>query len=358
MRLAAAVVSCAAAASVFVPCLAGEGDDARAKKAVASGVQWALRWLKNHQAPDGRWDAKLYDAQCKLNRCLGAGSSAQTVRSTGLALLAFLGAGETPTHGSHRDSVKNGLAWLRGTQDAQGGFGPKDAARVLAEHAVAAVAMTEAAGMTGDAECIASAQKAVTFLFDSPAANGPWRRDFPKDGAVDVQALPWVVFALKSAEMSKLKVDADALTRVIAWLDARTDATTGAVAERPGGAASDFLTATGFLTRVFAGHRPATDPKLVPAGVAISKRPPAWDAANAAIDPVAWHLGTLTLFQMGGEGWAAWKAAATETLVRNQRMEPDRDERGSWEPLGAAVKGGGRIETTAVFTMMLLVCAR
>jgi hypothetical protein len=318
---------------------------------------WALRWLKNHQSPDGRWDAKSYSEQCKLNRCEGESSWPLPVRSTGLALLAFLGAGETPTHGTCRETVANGLAWLRKAQDEQGCFGTKDVPCSLWEHAVAALAMTEAAGMTGDEACRASAQKAVSFLFDAPAATGPWRRDFPKDGTVEVKALPWVVFALKSAEMSKLKVDADALTRVVAWFDARTNAATGAVAG-PLDEPNDILTATGFLTRVFAGHKTATDTKMAPAAGTIAKRPPVWETADAETDPVAWHLGTLAEFQIGGARWDQWKAKARETLLKNQRMEPDRDERGSWEPLGAAVKYGGRLETTAVLCLMLSVCAR
>lgn len=357
MRLATTSITCAAVAALLIPCLA-QDDGAHTKKVVDSGVMWALRWLKNHQSPDGRWDAKSYSDNCKLNRCTGESGTPREARSTGLALLAFLGHGETPTQGSYRECVKNGLAWLRGVQDAQGGFGPKDAPRVLAEHAVAALAMTEAAGMTGDADCRASAQKAVSFLFDAPAGAGPWRKDFAKDGAVDAQALPWVVFVLKSASISGLTVDADALGRVVAWIDARTDAATGAVAEKPGGSADDLLTATGFLARLMAGHTPKTDPKMAPAAETIAKRPPKWDTATAATDPVAWHLGTLVTYQVGAATWTKWRAAAQETLVRNQRMESDRDERGSWEPLGAAVKGGGRLETTAVLCMDLEICVR
>ena len=358
MRLAKIVLSSAAVAALLVPCLAQEGDAARKKDAAKIAVPWALRWLKNHQSADGHWDAKSYTEQCRLNRCAGEGGAARETRSTGLALLAFHGAGETQFHGSYREQIKNGLAWLRGVQDEQGGFGAKGAPRVLAEHAVAALAMTEAAGMTGDEECRASAQKAVNFLFDAPAGAGPWRKDFAKDGVVDPQALPWAVFVLKSASISGLKVDADALNRVVAWFDARTDAATGAVADKPGGTPDDLLTATGFLARVFADRNLKTDAKLALAAATLAKRPPAWDTATAATDPVAWHLGTLVAYQMGGDTWKQWREAATAALIPNQRMESGRDERGSWEPLGVAVKGGGRLETTAVLCLALEVCAR
>jgi len=335
-----------AAALALVPS-ARAGDDA---KPLDEHVLWALRWLKNHQSTDGRWDAKSYDEQCKLNRCDGPADAAHGPSATGLALLSFLGVGHTQRHGSNRDVVKNGLAYLRGIQDPQGCFGPAAAPGALYEHAVAELAICEANGMTGDPELGAPAQKGVAFLFSSPTAVGPWRADFPKDGVVDARALPWIVLALKSAGVTRLDVDVESMKRVVAWFDAHTDAKTGAVACLPKGPADDALTATSVVARAFADHTPQTDPAMGRALDAIGK-------FDAAADPAADHFRTLARLLMSrqdAERGASWRAPIRASFEKSQRMEPDRDERGSWDPVGPTIKSDGRLVVTA-FSCLALV---
>src|SRR6185295_1490847 len=107
---------------------AGRGG---ATKQTETAVMYALSWLKNHQAPDGRWSSAGFDAQCKTTHCDGPGSKDGDVRATGLALLAFLAAGETHQSGSCRETVKSGLRWLRDQQDADGCLGARTAPHFL-----------------------------------------------------------------------------------------------------------------------------------------------------------------------------------------------------------------------------------
>jgi hypothetical protein len=78
----------------------GGGGQGGSTKQTESAVMWALRWLKNHQSPDGHWDSDGFDAQCKLNRCDGPGEATYDPGVSGLALLCFLGAGETHQSGT------------------------------------------------------------------------------------------------------------------------------------------------------------------------------------------------------------------------------------------------------------------
>src|SRR5204862_4275657 len=55
----------------------GGGGGGGATKQTESSVMWALRWLKNHQSPDGHWDAAGFDAQCVLDHCGGPGAADQ-----------------------------------------------------------------------------------------------------------------------------------------------------------------------------------------------------------------------------------------------------------------------------------------
>ncbi|MHC4780542.1 MAG: hypothetical protein ACYTFG_18375, partial [Planctomycetota bacterium] len=59
-----------------------------------SAVLMGLIWLKNHQNPDGMWSNKKFMMNCKKGTCTGAGGSDDyDMGCTGLAMLAFLGAG-------------------------------------------------------------------------------------------------------------------------------------------------------------------------------------------------------------------------------------------------------------------------
>src|SRR6185295_4395373 len=60
-------------------------------KATENGVDAALKWLAYHQEADGHWDAKKYAAGEKVDTAV-----------TGLALLAFLGAGHSEKVGEYK----------------------------------------------------------------------------------------------------------------------------------------------------------------------------------------------------------------------------------------------------------------
>mgnify|MGYP000703534639 CR=1 FL=1 len=58
--------------------------------------------------------------------------------------LCFLGAGDTHNSGQYKDTVKNGLRYLKQIQDPEGCFGPRTTNHFTYNHAIAALAMTEA----------------------------------------------------------------------------------------------------------------------------------------------------------------------------------------------------------------------
>jgi hypothetical protein len=76
-----------------------------------------LAWLATHQSPAGNFDVEAFDRQCARTAAadqppgdgLGKGHD---VGMTGLALLAFLGAGNTPREGKYADNVQRGVTWL------------------------------------------------------------------------------------------------------------------------------------------------------------------------------------------------------------------------------------------------------
>jgi hypothetical protein len=97
----------------------GEGRTRLAAAAGASpqseeAVARALEWLAEHQMSDGGWDFDHTKSEKCRNRCSSPGSLPQARNAaTGLALLPFLGAGQTHITGEYKKQVKDGLYYLK-----------------------------------------------------------------------------------------------------------------------------------------------------------------------------------------------------------------------------------------------------
>jgi uncharacterized protein YegL len=340
-------------------------------KRTQTAVDLALEWLKNHQSADGRWDSDGYPAQCKLNVCEGSGAAEGDVGATGLALLCFLGAGETHQSGNHKETVKEGLKYLRRVQDSEGCFGPRTSPRWMFDHLAACLAMTEAYGMTQSVIFKDAAQRGVNFVHLCRNPYGAWG-DGVRPGFDDTTVTAWAVMCLKSAILSELEVDRSAFDGAVAWIDRATQTTTGVpLRRRPGRpAASDdafpptsdtTLIASGILVRVFStdpAQSPAKDVRVVFGADRLLAAMPARDVDTGPTDAQAWYLGSLAAFQIGGDAWKRWNEAMTKAVADHQRLEEGRDERGSWDPAGPWAKQGGRVYATALNCLCMEVYYR
>ena len=336
-----------------------------------TAVDLGLEWLKNHQDPEGYWDCDGFEAQCKLNKCGGPGYALFDPGVSGLALLAFLGAGETHKTGHYRDTVKRGLKYLKQVQDPEGCFGPRTTNRFTYNHGVAALAMAEAYALTGSPLFKQSAQNAIDFIEKCRNPYLAWRYGVrPQDN--DSSVTGWMVMALKSAkEAGGIRVPTEAFEGAAAWIEKCTEpeyGKTGYTARGTGPARpqdimdkfppdkSESLTAVGILTRIFLGENPR-DSEMIQKGAELCiKVLPEWDEAAGSIDMYYWYYGSLALFQVGGDSWKAWNTAMKTAIIDHQRK--DGDQRGSWDPLGPWGREGGRVYSTAVCVMCLEVYYR
>jgi hypothetical protein len=359
----------------------GHGDGPRAgrqggssgKKDPDTSVWAALQWLKKHQAPDGRWDGGCFDAQCKLNRCDGPGESAYSTGLTGLSLLAFLGAGETHQTGSCRETVKRGIKWLRDTQDSEGCFGPRTSQHFLYNHACAALAMAEAYGMTQSRAFKEPAQRGIGFVLKARNPYLAWRYNVPADGDNDTSVTGWMVMALKSAHMAGLEVEKSAVKDSIAWVEKMTEPEFGRTGyQQRGGppartnesmakfpaSKSEAMTAVGLTVRIFGGRDVKTDEMIGKGADLLVKCLPKWDVDQGTIDFYYWYYGSLAMFQVGGDRWNKWNAAMKTSLLDHQRLEKDRCEYGSWDPVDPWSGEGGRVYATAINCLTMEVYYR
>lgn len=192
-------------------------------------VMMALYWLRDHQQDDGVWSADGFHSQCgrpsqhgrmkfkRQGRCSNKdgkddrGWKMATDGVTGLAALAFLGAGYTQDSGEFKVTVKKALRYLLAIQTDDGCFGSKEDEHFVYNHAICAMAIAEAYAMTGAAKLKGPAQRAVDFIAlaqneDPERGYLGWRYGV-KPGESDGSVTGWMILALKSARAAGLSIE-------------------------------------------------------------------------------------------------------------------------------------------------------
>ncbi len=336
-----------------------------------AAVDLGLEWLKNHQSPNGMWDSDGFESMCKRTKCGGPGGPLFDAGVTGLALLCFLGCGETHTTPRYGPVVRDAVKYLKSIQDEEGCFGPRTSGHFIYDHCIAALAMAEAYGLTQSPLFRSSAQAGIDFIHKARNPRHAWRYGV-QPGDNDTSVTGWAVMALTSARMAGLRVDLAAFDGAKAWLDNVTEPGYGRAGytKRGNGPArpadvmdkypadkSESLTAIAVLTRIFCGAD--KDDAFVRKGTNIClKVLPLWDEAAGTIDFYYWYYGSLAMFQVGGEPWKKWNEAMKTALVGSQRTSRDDDRRGSWDPVDPWASEGGRIYSTAMNVLTLEVYYR
>ena len=113
----------------------------------------ALKWLAYHQMRDGGWSFNHCLAPSCKGQCRNPGELAKARNgATAIAILPFLGAGQTHTEGKYKPTVKNGLYYLVSHMkvDAKGGSLHEGDRGAMYAHGLGAIALSEAYGMTHD----------------------------------------------------------------------------------------------------------------------------------------------------------------------------------------------------------------
>jgi len=311
-------------------------------------VDAALRWLARHQEPSGQWEGeRKYEPNDP-----GENSDAGV---TGLALLAFLGAGHTEKTGKYQDNVVRGVRWLISKQGPDGCIGKDYVGGLGYHHAIAGLALAEAYGMARIPTTGTAAQKAVDYSINVHQAEySGWRYD-PKQPA-DMSVTGWFVMQLKSAIIAGLKVDGKGFQGASQFLDSCTKSGSyqGLVAYQPERTPTYTITAVGMLCRQFMGAK-RDDPLLVGAANYLLQSLPEWGHGN--VNFYYWYYGTLVMFQMGGDWWKQWNASLRDMLVEHQRKGPPIID-GSWDPLCVWNAKGGRVYSTAMGALCLEVYYR
>ncbi len=354
----------------FGPGAGGGGGHGRG---TAPALEAGLQWLARHQDEDGRWDCDgfmRHDDPGDL--CTGPGGSLHDVGVTGLALLAFLGDGNTLSRGPYKNNVKRGLRWLQSQQDPDSGLiGDAVGKGFLYDHSIASLALCEAYYFSSSPLLKNTAQLALNQISRARNPYGAWRYDVPPTGENDTSVTGWMIIALQSGRDAGLVIDEDALIGALNWIDEVTDPANGRVGYDSIGSQSarevgindhfptdqaEAMTAVGLLSRIFLGQTPAEHPVLNKHADLMLKALPRWDSEGFACDMYYWYYGSYAMFQMGGRHWRAWNKAMKPAVLDSQRK--DGSSRGSWDPIGPWGQQGGRVYSTAMMVLCLEVYFR
>ena len=152
----------------------------------------ALRWLKDHQLPDGGWS-------------VSGNSGGGNPGPSGLALLAFLAHGDTPASVEFGETVTAGIKYLLKIQDASGMI--KTGGHGAYAHAMATYALSEAYTMTQLAPLKPAMEKAVDVIMKGQQKSGGYDYGYKLTERNDSSVSGWQVQALKAAYIAGAEND-------------------------------------------------------------------------------------------------------------------------------------------------------
>jgi len=327
--------------------VASRGGSAETEESVAL----ALIWLSQHQNADGSWSLDHRKGGNCQGRCSHPGQPDNcNIAATALALLPFLGAGQTHKVGKYQKNVQAGLYYLVNRMKVGPNGGDLwEPGGTMYGHGLASIVLCEAYAMTQDRGLAGPAQQAINFIvYAQDPVGGGWRY-MPKDKG-DTSVVGWQLMALKSAHMAYLNVPPQTIrgaTNFLNTVQEDSGAAYGYV-DRGRGLAT---TAIGLLCRMYLGWK-HDDPALQRGVEFLSQQGPS--QTNMYYN----YYATQAMIQYEGEPWEKWNAKMKPQLVSTQSK--NGHETGSWyfDERGHITEKGGRLYCTSMACMTLEVYYR
>ncbi len=320
---------------------ANKGKD-KSERAVLRG----LEWLRQKQNGDGSWGDK------------NKGSM------TGLALLCFLGHGETNESPNYGLTVSKAVQWIldNGTK-FQGRLSMDDqfTQAGVYEHGICTYALGEYYTMTKDERVVELFKQAIGHIVQGQSPAGGWMYKFDKS-ANDLSVSGWQIQALKAAHLTGLNLPGveGALDKSMDAIDKVWKGSEGYGYRGPENRYS--LTGVGILCRLFwkGDHgdvRKSMEWLLDQTEKDDKQKPLKYKAENA--DLYAWYYHTQAALMFGGGAWQKWNRWFQDEICDVQN--PD----GSWPAPGGKSHGPqaeesmtGQVYRTTLCILMLEVFYR
>lgn len=357
-----------------------------ASKQSEAAVDLALKWLAEHQLPDGGWSFNHQVAPTCQGKCPNPGQMPEARNAaTALGVLPFLGAGQTHQVGKYQRTVGAGLNYLiRHMRMQPAGGSLFESGGRMYSHGLATIALCEAYGMQVDSATLRkmraaaydgsgeartgesspgakaevpvpglgqAAQAALNFLmYAQDPKGGGWRYEPKQPG--DTSVVGWALMGLLSGKMAYLRVSPACFLGATNFLNYVQMDEYGSDygythRERP----SQATQAIGLLSRMYLGWTP-DHPGIIQGVQAISAAGPS--RGNMYYN----YYATQVLHHYGGEHWKQWNPRMRDSLVASQSKAGHTA--GSWHFAGGdrGASKGGRLYCTALAAMTLEVYYR
>jgi hypothetical protein len=302
-----------------------------------------LDWLIRHQQADGSWSFQHGPDDPGTMDCpMGA---------TGLALLAFLGAGHTHQKGPYRSQVDMGLKYLVNhmEENNNGGWLKGTGLATMYVQGIGEIALCEACSMTKDPTLRRPAQLAINFIVKAQdPEGGGWRYFIPQAG--DTSVLGWQLMALQSAKIAELNYPPLVLVKAKRFLKSVEVDGGGMYGYNNPRTSRPSTTAVALLCQMYLGR--SQEHKAMIRGMTnLSK----WGPDQS--DMYYSYYATQAMHHWGDARWQKWNAVMRDQLVNSQAQSGDAA--GSWvTDRSHHSHAGGRLYTTCLSIMTLEVYYR
>jgi hypothetical protein len=267
-----------------------------------------------------------------------------------MALLPFLGAGQTHKEGDYQKTVAAGLYFLMRSMEVSEKGGSLVDGGNMYSHGLASIVLCEAYAMTQDKNLMAPAQASINFIvYAQDPVGGGWRYAPRQPG--DTSVVGWQVMALKSAHMAYLHVPPLTVKGASHFLDT-VQGESGASYGYTGPGGGGATTAVGLLCRMYLGWK-QDHPGLARGVETMARQGP------SLRDLYRDYYAAQVMFQATGakgDVWKTWNDKMRDGLVSTQSRQGHTE--GSWYIAGGHSDSGGRLYCTSLATLILEVYYR
>ena len=316
-------------------------------------VELALKYLAAHQRPGGGWSFDLSlrpcDGRCRNSRRRGDDETPSTA-ATGLAMLAFMGAGYTHQSGPYAQNLHDAIYFLRDAYgETEAGYDWQQGS--MYGHGIALMALAEALSMTTDQQQYDELLKhlvemGTNFTLVAQHPSGSWGYLPGQPG--DTTLTGWQILSLVAAKRNGIPLRSNTLTRAKEFL-LRMQGDQAYTFGYRNPKAEPTTTAIGLTMMMYLGESPHTN-DMHRALDGVARRGPTM--TNIYHD----YYAALALHHARHYGWRQWNQTLRDHLVAEQ--EKSGHEAGSWHLDNEWSDIGGRIYTTAMCAMTLEIYYR
>ncbi len=195
-------------------------------------IDQALAWLAENQERDGGWG--------------------RNAAVTSFALLAFMSNGHVPGQGKYSPEVTKGIRNLLAGAREDGYLVGPNGGNMYA-HGMAALALTQAWGMTGDDDIKKVLKRSIDLIVKTQNHEGGWRYE-PSPTGADISVTIMQVMALRGAKDTGLHVPDDTMDNAFKYMKACHDPRSGGYRYQPGGGPAGYArTAAGVCVQQLCG---------------------------------------------------------------------------------------------------------